>query len=122
MDGAIWSQPGLAVEVRRLQMGCKRLPALQRREGGLIPGTIMLPRNSLEWRCDPASPWRQPAITRWDHRIILICDQGYQSSLAAATPQRLGLAHTTDLDGGFTAWAAAGLPVITPDLAEQHRR
>jgi rhodanese-related sulfurtransferase len=83
----------------------------QRRDGGLIPGAILLPRNSLEWRCDPASPWRHPAITSWDLRLILVCNQGYQSSLAAATLQRLGLVRATDLDGGFTAWAAAGLPV-----------
>ena len=57
----------------------------QRRENGLIPGAIVLPRNCLEWRCDPASQWRHPAITRRDLRIILICNQGYQSSLAAAT-------------------------------------
>jgi rhodanese-related sulfurtransferase len=86
----------------------------QRHEHGLIPGAIVLPRNSLEWRCDPASEWRHPAITSRDVRIILICDQGYQSSLAAATLQQLGLTHATDLDGGFTAWAAAGLPVIGP--------
>ena len=86
----------------------------QRREDGLIPGAIVLPRNSLEWRCDPASAWRHPAITRPDLHIILICNQGYQSSLAAATLQQLGLIHATDLDGGFTAWAAAGLPVIAP--------
>jgi rhodanese-related sulfurtransferase len=85
----------------------------QRREG-LIPGAIVLPRNCLEWRCDPASRWRHPAITRRDLHIILICHQGYQSSLAAATLQQLGLIHATDLDGGFTAWAAAGLPVIAP--------
>jgi rhodanese-related sulfurtransferase len=83
----------------------------QRRDGGLIPGAILLPRNSLEWRCDPASPWRHPAITSWDLRLIVVCDQGYQSSLAAATLQRMGLVRATDLDGGFTAWAAAGLPV-----------
>ena len=83
----------------------------QRRDDGLIPGAILLPRNSLEWRCDPASPWRHPAITHWDLRLILVCNQGYQSSLAAATLQRLGLVHATDLDGGFSAWAAAGLPV-----------
>jgi rhodanese-related sulfurtransferase len=86
----------------------------QRRQDGLIPGAIVLPRNSLEWRCDPASKWRHPAITRRDLRIILICNQGYQSSLAAATLQQLGLIHATDLDGGFTAWAAAGLPVTRP--------
>src|SRR6516162_6581672 len=86
----------------------------QRRGDGLIPGAIVLPRNSLEWRCDPASEWRHPAITRRDLRIILICNEGYQSTLAAATLQQLGLIHATDLDGGFTAWAAAGLPVIAP--------
>ena len=91
----------------------------QRRADGLIPGAIALPRNSLEWRCNPASEWRHPAITRRDLRIILICNQGYQSSLAAATLQQLGLIHATDLDGGFTAWAAAGLPVIAPATASQ---
>jgi rhodanese-related sulfurtransferase len=93
----------------------------QRRDDGLIPGAIALPRNSLEWRCDPASEWRHPAITGRDLRIILICDQGYQSSLAAATLQQLGLIHATDLDGGFTAWAAAGLPVIAPARADRTR-
>jgi rhodanese-related sulfurtransferase len=86
----------------------------QRRADGLIPGAIVLPRNSLEWLCDPASQWRHPAITRRDLRIILICNQGYQSTLAAATLQQFGLIHATDLDGGFGAWAAAGLPVIAP--------
>jgi rhodanese-related sulfurtransferase len=83
----------------------------QRRDG-LIPGALVVPRNSLEWRCDPASGWRHPAIDRWDLRIILVCQEGYQSSLAAATLQQLGLLHATDLDGGFLAWAAAGLPVL----------
>jgi rhodanese-related sulfurtransferase len=90
----------------------------QRRDG-LIPGAIVVPRNSLEWRCDPASQWRHPAITGWDLHIILICQQGYQSSLAAASLQQLGLIHATDLDGGFTAWAAAGLPVIAPPTPGQ---
>jgi rhodanese-related sulfurtransferase len=89
----------------------------QRRDG-LIPGAIVVPRNSLEWRCDPASQWRHPAITHRDLHIILVCSEGYQSSLAAATLQQLGLIHATDLDGGFTAWAAAGLPVITPATAD----
>ena len=87
------------------------------RRGGLIPGAIVIPRNSLEWRCDPASQWRHPAITRRDLHIILICQQGYQSSLAAATLRQLGLIHATDLDGGFTAWSTAGLPVIAPPAA-----
>jgi rhodanese-related sulfurtransferase len=83
----------------------------QRRAGGLIPGAIVLPRNSLEWRCDPSSQWRHPAITSRGVHLILVCHEGYQSSLAAATLQHLGLTNATDLDGGFTAWAAAGLPV-----------
>src|ERR1700751_4846040 len=96
----------------------------QRRDG-LIPGAIVVPRNSLEWRCDPASGWRHPAIIRRDLHIILICHQGYQSSLAAATLQQFGLIHATDLDGGFTAWVAAGLPVIaspatSPEPAGTH--
>jgi rhodanese-related sulfurtransferase len=86
----------------------------QRRADGLIPGALVLPRNSLEWRCDPASQWRHPAITSREVRLIVICDEGYQSSLAAAVLQLFGLAHVTDLDGGFTAWAAAGLPVRPP--------
>jgi rhodanese-related sulfurtransferase len=84
----------------------------QRHADGLIPGAIVLPRNSLEWRCDPSSRWRHPAITSREMHLILICHEGYQSSLAAATLQQLGLSQATDLDGGFTAWAASGLPVI----------
>jgi len=89
----------------------------QRRAGGLIPGALVLPRNALEWRCDPASRWRHPALTGRDQRLILICQEGFGSSLAAAALQKLGLANATDLDGGFAAWAAAGLPV-TPAGSE----
>jgi rhodanese-related sulfurtransferase len=84
----------------------------QRRAGGLIPGAIVLPRNSLEWRCDPASHWCHSAITSWDQQIILVCQEGFQSSLAAAALHQLGLVNATDLDGGFAAWTAAGLPVV----------
>ena len=83
----------------------------QRRVGGLIPGALVLPRNALEWRCDPAGRWRHPALTGPGQRLILICQEGFGSSLAAAALQKLGLANATDLDGGFAAWAAAGLPV-----------
>jgi hypothetical protein len=78
---------------------------------GPFPGAILLLRNVLERCCDPASRWRHPAITGWDQHLILICQEGFQSSLAATPVQRPGLAHATDLDGGFDAWAAAGLPV-----------
>jgi rhodanese-related sulfurtransferase len=83
----------------------------QRRADGLIPGAVVVPRNVLEWRCDPASPWRHAAIRRGDLVIVLVCHEGFQSSLAAATLQRLGLRNATDLDGGFAAWREAGLPV-----------
>ena len=93
----------------------------QRRTCGLIPGALLLPRNSLEWRCDPASQWRDPAITSHGLHLILVCQQGYQSSLAAATLQRLGLVNATDMDGGFEAWTAAGLPVIVqPTTGQDH--
>jgi rhodanese-related sulfurtransferase len=81
----------------------------QRQRDGVVPGALFLPRNVLEWRCDPASEHRDPRVGQG--RVILMCDEGYQSSLAAATLQELGLNEATDLVGGFQAWRAAGLPV-----------
>jgi rhodanese-related sulfurtransferase len=89
----------------------------QRRADGLIPGAVLLARNVLEWRCDPASRWRDAAIRTRDQVIIVVCEEGFQSSLAAAALQRLGLRNATDLDGGFAAWRAAGLPVVPPARA-----
>jgi rhodanese-related sulfurtransferase len=86
-------------------------PAEQRRRDGEIPGALIVDRNLLEWRLDPTSPDRIAQITSPDQVVILVCDQGYSSSLAAATLQDLGLRNATDLAGGFAAWAAAGLPV-----------
>ena len=83
----------------------------QRGRDGLIPGAVCVPRNVLEWRLDPASPYRGPELADPETRIVVVCDEGYQSSLAAATLQDLGLARATDLAGGFQAWRAAGLPV-----------
>src|SRR5215471_2849019 len=68
----------------------------QRRRDGLIPGALVLARNSLEWRCDPTSQWRDPAITHHDQRILLICNEGFGSSLAAASLQQLGMHRATD--------------------------
>lgn len=84
---------------------------LQRERDGTVPGSHFIPRNVLEWRCDPASPWRDPAVGQPQRRLIVMCDEGYQSSLAAATLQRLGFADATDLIGGFQAWRSAGLPL-----------
>ena len=94
----------------------------QRRTCGLIPGALLLPRNALEWRCDPTGQWRHPAMTGRDQHFILICQEGFQSSLAAATLQRLGLVNATDMDGGFAAWATARLPVIAQPTTGQDIR
>ena len=83
----------------------------QRIEHGDIPGAIPIGLNVLEWRLDPASEWRIPEATDHDVRVILVCQQGYSSSLAAAVLQDVGLVRATDLEGGFRAWAASGLPV-----------
>jgi rhodanese-related sulfurtransferase len=81
---------------------------------GIIAGALVIPRNVLEWRLDPASHLRHPRAPQLDDQVILLCDEGYQSSLAAATLQHLGFAHATDVEGGFQAWRAAGLPVEQP--------
>jgi rhodanese-related sulfurtransferase len=83
----------------------------QRARDGLIPGTRFVPRNVLEWRLDPACPDRDPELGRPDARIVLLCHEGYQSSLAAATVRSFGVPAATDVIGGFRAWRAAGLPV-----------
>ena len=83
----------------------------QRAADGEVPGAHVVPRNVLEWRLDPACPHRDPALGRRDARIVLLCDEGYQSSLAAATVRAFGVADATDVIGGFRAWRAAGLPV-----------
>lgn len=84
----------------------------QIRAGGSIPGALRIPRNVLEWRCDPTSPYRHPSIHAHDQRLVVICNEGFQSSLAAAYLQQLGFASATDMDGGFVAWKAAGLPIV----------
>ena len=86
----------------------------QRERDGIVPGARVVPRNVLEWRCDPASEARDPELSRPAVLLMLLCDEGYQSSLAAATLQRFGLARATDVIGGFQAWRDAGLPVSAP--------
>lgn len=90
----------------------------QQRADGLIPGTLVIRRNVLEWRCDPVSPWRHPSITDHRQKIILFCNEGYQSVLAAANLQLLGLTFATDMEEGFTGWKSAGLPIKPYDLEE----
>ena len=88
-------------------------PAAQRAAEGEIPGALIVERNVLEWRFDPASAARLPQAS-YDAYVIVFCSEGYTSSLAAAALQDLGIRHATDLDGGFLAWQAAGLPVASP--------
>jgi rhodanese-related sulfurtransferase len=85
-------------------------PAAQRAAEGEIPGALVVERNVLEWRFDPASAARLPQAG-YDLRVIVFCCEGYTSSLAAAALRDLGVHRATDLDGGFRAWQAAGLPV-----------
>jgi rhodanese-related sulfurtransferase len=85
--------------------------ACQRQRDGLVPGAIGIERNVLEWRADPRSPWRDPRLSLCRGPLILMCAQGYQSSLAAASLHDLGITHATDLIDGFEGWREAGLPV-----------
>jgi rhodanese-related sulfurtransferase len=88
---------------------------LQRARDGVVPGACFVPRNVLEWRLDPSCPHRDRTLAQAGARIILMCDEGCQSSLAAAALQRYGLAEVSDLIGGFQAWQAAGLPAQTEE-------
>ena len=91
----------------------------QRAADGVAPGSIWFSRNVLEWRCDPCSEGHDERLADFDRQLIVMCDEGYQSSLAAATLQQLGFARATDLAGGFQAWLRAGLPLDAgePDVA-----
>jgi len=86
-------------------------PAAQREREGEMPGARVIERNVLEWRLDPDSPDRIPEVTGHDQIVVVVCSEGYSSSLAAAALQDLGYRNATDLAGGFRAWRAAGLPV-----------
>jgi rhodanese-related sulfurtransferase len=86
-------------------------PVEQRGRDGEVPGAVVVDRNVLEWRLGPTSSHRIPEAADPDRVVVVMCSEGYASSLAAATLQEIGLARATDLDGGFRAWAAAGLPV-----------
>lgn len=78
---------------------------------GRVAGAVEIERNVLEWRCAPESDWRDERVSDRARVVVVMCNEGYQSSLAAATLQRLGLERATDMDGGFERWVADGLPV-----------
>jgi len=87
-------------------------PVEQRARDGHVPGALVLDRNVLEWRLDPQSDARIPDADSYDRQVVLLCNEGYATSLAAATLQDLGLWRATDVIGGFQAWRADGLPVV----------
>ena len=82
-----------------------------RASAGVIPGSVHAPLSVLYWRADPASPHHDPRVSQSGRQLVLLCADGYSSSIAAATLQELGHATATDVDGGFSAWRAAELPV-----------
>jgi rhodanese-related sulfurtransferase len=81
-------------------------PLEQRARDGELPGALVVERNALEWRLDPLSDHRIPEVAGHDDRIVIVCNEGYGSSLAAATLHDIGLHRATDLVGGFQAWLA----------------
>ena len=103
-SGLVRVEPGrLAVEVEQGAIVIDIRPSEQRRRDGELPDAVVIDRNVLEWRLDPTSPNRLPLATDVDVRLIIVCNEGYSSSLAAATLQELGLRRATDLVGGFQA-------------------
>jgi rhodanese-related sulfurtransferase len=100
---------GLLVDIR---------PVAQRTEFGEVAGALVIERNVLEWRLDPTSPHRHAAVTGPDQPVVVICQAGYASSLAAASLRQVGLVNATDLIGGFEAWAEAGLPIAGLSAAD----
>jgi rhodanese-related sulfurtransferase len=108
-----WEADGYLVDTR---------PEFQRRAAGEIPGAIVIERNHLEWRLDPRCEARIPEATSPDVPWILICAEGYSSSLAAAALQEIGLVNATDVIGGVEAWLAEGLPTVRPAVLTVPRR
>jgi len=97
-----WQAGAVLVDIR---------PVAQRAEEGQVPGAMLVERNVLEWRFDPASDARLP-LASYDLHVIVLCSEGYTSSLAAAALQQVGVRWATDVIGGFQAWRAAGLPAL----------
>ena len=94
---AVMAAGGLVVDTRT---------EAQRRRDGNLPGALVVERNALEWRLDPASPHRLADAGDRLRTVVVVCDEGYASSLAAASLQDLGLVNATDLEGGYQAWRA----------------
>jgi rhodanese-related sulfurtransferase len=89
-------------------------PQFQRERFGVVPGAVLIERNHLEWRVDPTSDHRHPAVVEHTGPIVVLCQEGYSSILAVGTLVDLGVPDVHELAGGFDAWVAAGLPVVGP--------
>ncbi|PFH50182.1 hypothetical protein AMATHDRAFT_177486 [Amanita thiersii Skay4041] len=113
LRGSMIDAPAFLVDIR---------PAAQRDMEGGIGGSLIIERTELEWRFDPRSDSRLAIVDRYDVRVIVFCQEGYSSSLAAFSLQLLGLYNATDIIGGFAAWRAAGLPVDAPSIPQYRRR
>jgi len=100
----------LAAEMTAGALVVDTRPSEQRHRDGVLPGALVIDRNVLEWRLDPTSPHRIREADDPDRRVIVVCNEGYSSSLAAASLRRLGLRRATDLVGGYQAWRALLLP------------
>ena len=92
-------------------------PAEQRHREGEVPAALVVERNVLEWRLDPTSNARVPEVSGPDQSVVVLCSEGYASSLAAVSLHALGLRAATDVIGGFRAWAAAGLSTTSGQAA-----
>ena len=110
----------LAEEVARGAVVVDIRPSEQRVRDGELPGAVVVDRNVLEWRLDPTSPFRADLPVDASTRVVLVCHEGYQSSLAAAVLRDLGFTNAGDVVGGFSAWRAAGLPT-TPSAPSPPR-
>jgi rhodanese-related sulfurtransferase len=100
----------LALELANGALVVDTRPLEQRTRDGQLPGALVIDRNVLEWRLDPSSPSRLLGHDDPDRRVIIVCNEGYSSSLAAHTLRRLGLARATDLVGGYQAWKTVTMP------------
>ena len=89
-----------------------------RERDGIVPGSLHIPRTVLEWRVDPSSPWRSDHLDPTAQTVIVLCEHGYSSSLAAAMLVELGVARVGDVVGGYEAWVAAGLPTARAPARE----
>lgn len=108
---AVSGSDAVLVDVRTLD---------NRARDGRLPDALEIPLNVLEWRLDPASSHRHPRAPDLDEIVVVICEQGYCSSLAAGRLQDLGFTRATDVIGGFEGWQAAGLPTVSQDEGRSH--